>query len=345
MIPTAAAVPALDSFETEIPDRLDHPAFKKFGSVVVTAEEARGWAEAWALDRVTKAEIEVMIDMLFGSSAPECRQLGGQLMLRVAKHVSSKDVDLLRSAMAGAPSDFAPPESLRDIWHSWRRIQVRQLFRLSLEALFYWTIVNLDGKPKSIEGLVGTFLDQVSPRPKETRARDWLDANRPSSTGPTELMERIQQALNVPFLVGLPVTIAAALAFCLAEAPQGEGIFERPDRLPLIRAQRETTARENVAIKDFVRHVFESWVLAQHTYWSVGRGLADARARGKTLLRLRIILDEGGWTLTPGASHGSPPLPTPDRLQTAVSLARECNIFDLAPASKLPAQKKRAPSR
>jgi hypothetical protein len=42
-------------------------------------------------------------------------------------------------------------------------------------------------------------------------------------------------------------------------------------------------------------HVLESRVLAQHSYWSVGRGLADARARGRILLRLKIILDEGGW--------------------------------------------------
>jgi hypothetical protein len=79
--------------------------------------------------------------------------------------------------------------------------------------------------------------------------------------------------------------------------------------------------------RDFVRHVFESWVLAQHVYWSVGRGLADARAQGKTLLRLRVILNEGGWTLAPGASRGSAPRPTPDRLQTMVSLALECGLF------------------
>lgn len=55
--------------------------------------------------------------------------------------------------------------------------------------------------------------------------------------------------------------------------------------------------------------------------------MQTARARGKTLLRLKIILDEGGWTLTPGAPQGSPPLPTADRLQTAVSLATECGLF------------------
>ena len=73
----------------------------------------------------------------------------------------------------------------------------------------------------------------------------------------------------------------------------------------------------------FVRHLLESWVLAQHVYWSVGRGLADARARGKTILRLKVVLEEGGWTLAPGASFMAPPVPTRDRLQTALSLATE----------------------
>jgi len=30
--------------------------------------------------------------------------------------------------------------------------------------------------------------------------------------------------------------------------------------------------------------------------------LADARTRGKQILRLRIVMDEGGWTLTPGTT-------------------------------------------
>ena len=60
---------------------------------------------------------------------------------------------------------------------------------------------------------------------------------------------------------------------------------------------------------------------------TLGRGLADARARGKTLLRLKIVLDEGGWVLAPGVSAGSPPEPTPDRLQTMVELATECGLL------------------
>jgi hypothetical protein len=71
--------------------------------------------------------------------------------------------------------------------------------------------------------------------------------------------------------------------------------------------------------------LIENWIMAQHAYWSVGRGLADARTRGKQIMRLRIVMDEGGWTLTPGTTTvGNPPQPTPDRLETAISLLTEC---------------------
>ena len=43
---------------------------------------------------------------------------------------------------------------------------------------------------------------------------------------------------------------------------------------------------------------------------------------------VRIILDEGGWTLTPGAPIGPPPKPTPDRLQTAIALASQCGLLN-----------------
>ena len=76
-----------------------------------------------------------------------------------------------------------------------------------------------------------------------------------------------------------------------------------------------------------MRHVLKSWVLAQHVYWSVGRGLADARARGKTILRLRVALEDDGWNLTSASARVSPPVPTPDRLKTALNLAKECELL------------------
>ena len=41
----------------------------------------------------------------------------------------------------------------------------------------------------------------------------------------------------------------------------------------------------------------------------------------------RVILDDGGWTLTPGLRMGLAPRPTDDRLRTALSLARESDLL------------------
>jgi hypothetical protein len=326
LVPMPVATPALDAFEARITDRLNHPAFSKFGSISVTAAEARRWSKGWALDSPTKAERELMNEMLFGANAPVCRQRGGDLMLAAAEYRSTIDVEALRAAMAGPPSRFKPAVNLMDTRQAWRTLQVRQLFRLSLEALLYWILTVLGNTPKSTDALVGSFLVLVPGAKKHGTARQWLAAIKPQNTGPTELMDEISTAL-VSSADDLPRAIIRGIAFCLAEPPESENVFQRPDRLPVSRALREAHARENGSVRDFIRHVLESWVLAQHVYWSVGRGLADARAQGKTLLRLKIVLDEGGWALAPGVSAGSVPEPTADRLETMVMLASECGLL------------------
>lgn len=326
LLASEEAQPALDAFEARILDRLDHPAFSRFGKVVVTAKEARSWAEAWALDQVTKAEQTVMAKMLFGSGAPTARRNGGALMLEAIEHIGGADVLAVRRAMAGSPSNFAPSAECSAACEAWRRVQVRQLFRFALEALFHWTVSQLVEGPKSSSRLVDTFLDQTG-RPMRGTARQWLDTESIAGKGPIELINDIERSLENPSHPTLAQTIAAAIAFSIAEAPEHEQLFERADRLPLARARRETEAWAEQLATDFVKHILESWVLAQHVYWSVGRGLADARARGKTILRLKVVLEEDGWTMTPGATRGNPPRPTADRLQTAITLSKECGLM------------------
>lgn len=326
LIPNPVSHPALDAFEALITDRLDHPAFSQFGKVEVTAQEAKNWSEGWALDQVTEAEKRVMTEMLLGSGAPLTRRKGCALMLAAAAHAMTTDVASIRREMAGAPSNFVPPNDLDSASEAWRRTQVRQLFRLSLEALLFWTIMQIEDGPRSTAALVNAFLEQAAGPERET-ARDWLDVRGVGGDGPTTLIDRIEKALENPSPANLVSTIVDALSFCIAEAPEHGQIFERSDRLPLFRARREAEAWGKTPVKEFVRHILESWVLAQHVYWSIGRGLADARAGGKTILRLKIVMEEAGWTLAPGASRRSPPVPTPDRLQTAMSIATECGLL------------------
>lgn len=326
LIPTAAANPALDAFEALIQDHLDHAAFSQFGSVEVTSEEARTWADDWALDSLTEAEKRFTAEVLCGERAPKNRQKGGALMLEAAAYAATSGVSKIRRAMAGAPSNFSPSIELRGALEAWRRVQVRQLFRLLLEALFHWILVELRNGPRTTDALIKAFLAQAAPDPGHANAHEWLQTRAISTAGPTTLMDRIQAAFDALPEGGLASSIVDALAFCLKEATDHGQDFERVDRLPLSRAKREAEAWGRSSTDAFLRHVFESWLLAQHVYWSVGRGLADARANGKTILRLKVVLEEGGWTLAPGASSGVPPVPTPDRLRTTLSLAQECGL-------------------
>jgi hypothetical protein len=116
-------------------------------------------------------------------------------MLAAALHEHSADAGPLRAAMAGPPSTFVPPPDLVDIRNAWRRLQVRQLFRLSLEALFYWTMLNLEGPPRSIDALVKDFLDQLPPW-DVGNAGTWMSSLSTADEGPTELIAHIQQAFD-----------------------------------------------------------------------------------------------------------------------------------------------------
>jgi hypothetical protein len=119
---------------------------------------------------------EVMKEMLFGASAPVCRQHSGDLMLGAAKHFSTRDVEVLRAAMAGPPSRFRPPAAWLAIRDTWRTVQVRQFFRFSLEALLHWTLTAVGDTPKTTQAFVGSFLDQVTDERRYGTARIWLAA-------------------------------------------------------------------------------------------------------------------------------------------------------------------------
>jgi hypothetical protein len=189
--------PAVDAFEKQIAGLLEHPAFREFGSVIVTRDEARSWASAWALNGPTKEEADVMAALLFGQRS-RSRQLAGELILAAASYGSTKNADQLRGIMSGPPSSYTPPGHLLKIWEDFRRIQMRQLFRLTLEALFYWTLSSLEDKPQSVDSLVELFLSQVPSADASACARDWLKGVLPSSSGPTELITAIEVALDSP---------------------------------------------------------------------------------------------------------------------------------------------------
>lgn len=329
-MPSIAAGPAIAAFEKCISSFIAAPAFSQFGPIKVDAADVAMWAEAWAMDKPTEAERNVMRQLLLGAGAPIARQKGCALMLAAAHFVAQPNLDdqSVRAAMSGNPSSFIAPNSLAETHAAWRKVQVRQLFRLALEALLYWASLRLGEGAKMTNILVSDFVDEYVADDARSATIDWFD---PILTdGPIELQEKIVSALQNSAEGNLPQAIVHGLRLCLVEAQAYPDSFDRPDRLPLSRARRDAEAWAAGSTTDFLRNVLENWIFAQHVYWSVGRGLADARARGKSILRLKIVLEENGWALTPGIDSAALPSPSGDRLRTALNIARECGLVSAA---------------
>lgn len=313
----------LDAFEKRFEGILDHSAFNTFGGVTVDREDVRNWAAQWSIGELTVAEQEFALHLLAGPGADRNRRDGLALVEAAIALVSKEDrtVERIRAAMSetGNENVFEPPISSKAV--AWREVQKRQLFRLALEGMFHWLVGELVDGPRSTESIADRFTSSTSNPAVETAA-EWLKTD---ATGPVELLTALDEALRDDGSTGLPDLIKQALAFCLSEADIGQSLTRQAnDRLPISRAQKEFERWRNLSPRECVAKIVEVWILAQHAYWCVGRGLADARGRGKTLLRLRIVIDEGGWTLTPGARRGAAPIATPDRLRTAVRLLTEC---------------------
>jgi hypothetical protein len=287
----------------------------------VDSEKCRS---AWALENPTNAEQEAMIKTLGVEYANQQRRDGVGLVAAAVSYLGGvTDPSAVRRTMCGLPTGFAPPGPLESAARAWRIVQVRQMFRLALEGLFYWTLLKLEGAPMSTPALVGAFLDSAG---NSKTVETWLSDVNDDSCGPVDWLERLDKNLSsVTCEIELPGSIRGALAASLREAPPTPGT-ERRDRLLLARAAGEARDWENEKLAEFLAHVFESWVIGQHAYWSADRGMGDARARRRMILRLKIVLEEGGWTLTPG-SVNHVPRATADRLETVLTLMREAGLI------------------
>lgn len=321
-VPCSAAEAALDAFEARISDRLDHPAFSVFGTVTVTADEARAWAEGWSIDSLTDEERRFAARSLYGDLATPSRGKGIGYLLRAANAVGDTHVSEVRKALSGEMDGFAPDSDTLEVAGRWKALQHRQLFRLAVESLLAWILDKLSDGPMETGELAGRFLAEAGVDPDMAAGEGLLDAvhrDEPISGA----VQAITSALAHPHRAGLATAVARALALSIANAPDKQQSYDRDDRLPLAKAARQANARRDEAAASLARHAIEAWALAQHVYWAIGRGLQDARRGGKTILRLKVVVDEGGWTVLPGRGRLSPN-PTPDRIQTALSLAAEC---------------------
>ncbi len=126
LIPTATAAPALDAFEARIANRLNHPAFSKFGSVTVTAAEARGWSKAWTLEETVARSFALICqsaraepihnrcgartDCCRGAGLPpdfECHRIEDIELIDIALFKRKKDTAFL---LRDGPTEFEVPQ-------------------------------------------------------------------------------------------------------------------------------------------------------------------------------------------------------------------------------------------
>jgi hypothetical protein len=324
LVPGPETAAALDAFEERIKDRLDHPAFSAFGTVTVTREEALGWAEGWSLDSLTGEERAFAARTLYGDLATPSRANGIGYLLKAAVALGGMDVQEVRKAASGEAEGFGPDDETAETAARWKALQVRQLFRLSVEALLAWVLDRLSDGPMETHALAAKFMAEAGIDPAATGSEGILAlAHRDEPV--SEAIGAVTAALAQPLREGLALSIARGLALSLANAPGQAQPYDRDTRLPLAKAAQQAQARGGQRAIDLVKHVIETWALAQHVYWAVGRGLQDARRGGKTILRLKAVVDEGGWTVLPGRRRLNPK-PTPDRIQTALMLAIECAV-------------------
>jgi hypothetical protein len=316
---------ALDAFEQELGDHISHPAFCSLGTVEVTRDQAVAWGAAWNMDKPSLKEKSAMLACLTDIERSQAFQRASACIAEsVSFHQGTVDVSEIRANLCGQPSIFVPTEGLREVMLFWRMVQMRQLFRLALEALLHWTTVMVNERPQHTHRLTEIFLLGAG---NEVTARSWLNSKGLMAESIPARIGLLQDALSrEATFEDLPLNIREALSVSLSETFE-DVVIQSLDRLPLSRAKREADSFGGDLPEVFMTHVFTSWIFGQHVYWSVGRGLGDARGRGKTILRLKIVPEEAGWTLAPGTNIRNAPRATPDRLDTAVSLMEQAGLF------------------
>ena len=166
MVPTPLVYRAIDAFEEQIAKYLEHPAFSRFGAVNVTNSDLVNLSEAWAWEQPTEAERQAMAETLAGEHANKHRRRGINLTVAAAGHLKNgTDLLAVRRTMCGAPTDFSPVPELQIAGEAWRKVQVRQAFRLALEALLHWILRRLDGGPMTTAALAEAFLEARARHP------------------------------------------------------------------------------------------------------------------------------------------------------------------------------------
>lgn len=324
-IPGQGMAKLLEAFDERMAPILQHKLFQGWDTCSLTRATAEKWADVWDMHALLPEECEAMRERLIGDVASKSRRGGFRLLARICENAEEGDEELDQDTLRPLMCTFAT-DDLNDEMVLWHRVQVRQAFRLALEALFEWIVCEVGGGTLTTEALARRLLDEIGEDDGSTAIK-WFSELIDEDVTAVSAMEELQSCLQARLGVGSAALTALAVSI-LAPADLHDR-SDRRERLPIAMAAADIKRLGDGTPARFLSHVIESWIIAQHTYWSVGRGLADARGGGKRILRLRLVLEASGWRVTRGQGSRGVPRPTPDRLRTALSLALESGIVEM----------------
>lgn len=210
---------ALDAFEEPLEAELDHDAFSLIGEVTVAREDVLRWGALWTLDEPSPAEREASYERLAGEHAAPARRAGFVLVRAAFEVTSHEDASAarVRATMAAAGSgEWSASPAVVGVGMVWRKVQVRQVFRLALEALLHWMVRALDGGPMASAPLARLFLSMTGQGTDEIDAASWF-SRLTDSRNPVYHLDSLRDALRGTHDRSLEQEIAEALAFCIAE--------------------------------------------------------------------------------------------------------------------------------
>lgn len=339
--------------------RSDEPRYQRLLSTLkpvnASEDDARALWELWSPSAVTAAERAAFKEALFSEDfIGDYSSLVGKrssTLALVRFHLErcgeACSADEIRRGMflaQGADgSAYEVPEGLAPAHQKWVALQMRQLQRLSLEALLSWCEMEIIRGTTDTSTLSEVFVmtwreSDHSLAEVETLAeaihlldrrfstlaafiRDCREGTMPT---PFDLMNGIvaelkarKRSLTLLCLYG--VLFCVAFAGCLPDkAPELR--LGGPLRLSFFHLRKRLTALGDMPIREAFHFIIEAMVVSQHFATAVNR--FDG-----TNQRLRLAIEETG--LCSLVSRPWQPNITEDRLPTLLSLAGECGLLKL----------------
>lgn len=317
-------------------------------SFTATSAEVSPLIEAWRIDTPTAAERDTFRALFYVGGGAESsdgrkwkRHNAIELLLEFMRQASEaltpdqfRNIAVRRRLPDG--TEFLCPASLEDTLTTYSMLQVRQAQRLALEGLLSWTEGQVAfGGIRSTEDLVRKIQNSFQEFAVDLAQASTLGSafeaakiivDKQEPVGLMETMVKLEEcAEDRVRREEMPADIFKLLLLCVhltqnfATSDIGQRLARhgQDPRISLDRLVQSYRDFESRPVRDFIQFVLEAFVLAQHFVTAVRRNVDDTQ-------RLRVVLEENGLAFLARQPLGFHP--TPDRLETGLSLMAQSGL-------------------